>query len=95
MGIDPNSGTSLMRRKRVSAPVMVQVTLNNLGGNSLNRAEVEVVDMEAPALLISPRPPRVLNLIDDNYWVKVPSSLFQDQNQVNSRTLVNLKILIT
>ena len=72
---------------------MDRVNPSNRGDNSPNRVEVEVVDMVAPALLISPRPPGVLNRINDNYCVKEPSSLFQDKNQVNSRTLVNCHVV--
>ena len=49
--------------------------------------------MVAPTLLISPRPPGVLKLINDNYWIKDPSGPCQDQYQEHSRTLVNCRVV--
>ena len=47
------------------------------------------MDALAPTLLISPRPPGVLQLINDNYWIKNPPGPCHDQYQEHSRTVVN------
>ena len=90
MGVDHNFGTSLMKR-RVNKPVMDRVNPSNRGDNSpqQSRGRGRGCGRSSSRDLISPRPPGVQRLINDNYWLKDPSSLFQDQNQVNSRTLLN------
>ena len=93
MDIGLNTGTSPMRKRKANIPVMAQVRLNNLGDGSLNRAEVEVVDVEAPVLITFPRPLAVQNLINDNYWVKDPSGLFRDQTQFKLETVVKCHVV--
>ena len=49
--------------------------------------------MEAPVFITFPRPLAVQNLINDNYWVKDPSGLFQDQTQFKLETVVNCYVV--
>ena len=67
MVVGLNTGINPMRKRKPSIPVIAQVRLNSLGDSSVNKTEVEVMSVEAPARITFPVVPVVTSHINDNF----------------------------